>query len=353
MKEALIDFDHPFDYSFEAGIEYKTNGELRKTTFILHHSIGGGSIDSSLQAWAKNQKFIPWVAIAAQVGVSKETTMTYSYGSFTEFLMSQSTGKKNESFFTVLPLPIPTGQPVHIHGYFSLSPDRARLHQFGDKSTQDKNPARWNDFLFQGQVPNAWAKLLTSLAKRYPLQAAFEKWPQAVSDPRDPLDNALATFLYIVSDQSLALWPTAVGYVTQSDGLLATSTIVEALKEALEHVKVPVVFVPPNFQGELKVFSRTGFYAQRISVPFWRARITKSVPGMSKQRTQSWNTSCQKLDSPVMIIWIYFPFKMGLTDPLKNSISFVHRNELENHLFSLDKSRTLDLGKLSKEHSEH
>ena len=123
---------------------------------MIQHSIQCTSMDAELRAWAKEQQLIPWVAVAAQLPIP-------------------STDKCLGTLFTVLPLPLDTIQPIHMHALFSLSPDRARLHHLQDKSTQDTEPAEWNDWLFKDGIPVAWAKLLCALARVHPFQPTFEK----------------------------------------------------------------------------------------------------------------------------------------------------------------------------------
>lgn len=71
LRSSLKDLEYSFDYSFEAGIEYRSVGESVKTTFVVHHSILPGLMDSELRDWAQEQKLVPWVAVAAQVPVSR------------------------------------------------------------------------------------------------------------------------------------------------------------------------------------------------------------------------------------------------------------------------------------------
>jgi sacsin len=70
VKRALQDPNYSFDLSFQASIEHKTSAESKKTLFVVHHSINGGSMDGSLRDWAKTQNLLPWVAVAAPVPVS-------------------------------------------------------------------------------------------------------------------------------------------------------------------------------------------------------------------------------------------------------------------------------------------
>ncbi len=72
VKEAFVSPEYAFEYSFEVAMEYEANGESKKTTkFLLHHSIECGLMGDTLRAWAKSQKYIPWVAIAAQLPASQ------------------------------------------------------------------------------------------------------------------------------------------------------------------------------------------------------------------------------------------------------------------------------------------
>jgi len=70
VKQALADPLFSFDLSFEAEIEHRIAGDSKKTSFVIHHTINCGSMDDSLRDWAKDQKFLPWVAVAAPLPVS-------------------------------------------------------------------------------------------------------------------------------------------------------------------------------------------------------------------------------------------------------------------------------------------
>jgi sacsin len=73
VKTAFKDPHYSFDHSFELEIEYESAGEAKKTKFVVHHSIQCGRMNKTLSAWAKDQNYIPWVAVAAQVPVSRQS----------------------------------------------------------------------------------------------------------------------------------------------------------------------------------------------------------------------------------------------------------------------------------------
>jgi sacsin len=70
VKCALKDPTYSFDHSFELTIEQRSTGVPTRTKFIVHHSIQCGLMDTKLRDWAIDQKYIPWVAVAAQLPVS-------------------------------------------------------------------------------------------------------------------------------------------------------------------------------------------------------------------------------------------------------------------------------------------
>ncbi|KAL5316261.1 hypothetical protein ACEPPN_015306 [Leptodophora sp. 'Broadleaf-Isolate-01'] len=324
VKYAFEDPAYHFDHSFEFGIEHRSAGELIITKFVVHHSIQCDLMDKRSRAWAKEQKYIPWVAVI------------------------QSSEIANGSLFTVLPLPIATNQPVHIHGLFSISPDRARLYQYSDKSAQDQDPANWNKWLLQGIVPAAWTKLLSYLADLNPEQSTFEKWPRSLQDDRDPLNNALEKVIGIIEKKSLALWPTDVSYKTMEGGMLATGLESISLRNALREAQAPVVYVPDRLQH----ISRN-IFKDRILSPTSLSTFLRSV----KSHVTSWSNRTKHdileylLSKPEFIDYDgldLFPFKDEAYRSIGDCVAYVHRDSFEESLFYLEGFCNLDVGKLSK-----
>lgn len=248
----------------------------------------------------------------------------------------------------MLPLPILNSQPIHIHALFSLSPDRARLYQFNDCSAQDQTPAIWNDFLLQRPVSAAWAKLLTNCAIMYPEQSAFDIWPQVLDDDRESLSHALENLLRIIDEESLVIWPTSTGYVSVKDGLLVTSVLPTDLKDALLMAKAPIIYCPT---GILHIVE--GLFKDRILCPSTLSQFLKTRNGILCQwRDKTKLTILDYLisgDDPVNFTDLkIFPFEDGSFREVGVHNTFVHRNDLEKELFRYDKSRNLDLEKLSE-----
>jgi sacsin len=70
VKSAFEDSAYHFDHSFAFGIEHRSDGESIIRKFVVHHTIQCDLMDKRSRAWAKEQKYIPWVAVAAQLPVN-------------------------------------------------------------------------------------------------------------------------------------------------------------------------------------------------------------------------------------------------------------------------------------------
>lgn len=251
--------------------------------------------------------------------------------------------------FNVLPLPILNSQPVHIHGLFSLSPDRARLFQLNDRSNQDKQPAEWNEFLLKNAVPAAWTNFLGYLAELCPDAAAFSRWPQDMNNEHEPLSCATEKVLAIIVRNSLALWPTHTGYVTAKEGLLATTEESEQFKDALREAKAPVVYVPQRLLERAKAIFRGRLLSAETLSRFLKAGsvLVSSLNDQAKLQIMEYLlletgfTGYDGLD--------IFPFKNGTFGSIGSQATFVHRDKYEDDLFALDDCHTVDLDKLSSE----
>ncbi|KAI9047124.1 hypothetical protein LZ554_008578 [Drepanopeziza brunnea f. sp. 'monogermtubi'] len=291
-------------------------------------AIESGSMNAQLRGWATKQKFTPWVALATQLPI-------------------QSKDKFDGSLFTVLQLPVTTAQPLHIHASFSLSPDRAGLRRCNDQSTQDKNPALWNEWLFQEAVPVTWVKLLSVLSQLLPLQPTFERWPLA-GDGRDPLSKAVDQVISIIQKENIALWPTCTGYVTSHAGFFASGSESAALKEALREAQMPVVYVPKKLHQQIKPLFLNNLLCARTLCTFLNSLKSQDIAKLSA-KSKNELLGCI-LSDPEVIDYQnleVFPFEDGHYRSTKSGV-FVHRNEMEKALFNEDKTHTLDLVSLSR-----
>ena len=129
-----------------------------------------------LSSDARGSKLIPWAGVAAKVG---------GYLSVGAELKGAA--------FSVLPLPIETGLPVHINGYFELATDRERLWTLREGLTGVAAvKAAWNQAVLNEVVSRCYCKLLCVLASTSPqadhppadLARYFKLWPtDATAEP--------------------------------------------------------------------------------------------------------------------------------------------------------------------------
>ncbi|KAL2067567.1 hypothetical protein VTL71DRAFT_1992 [Oculimacula yallundae] len=330
VKSALKSPDYSFHYNFKAGIRYTSEGESTTTNFMIQHSILD-SLSGSLRAWAIGQQFIPWVAVAAQLPVS-------------------SSNITQCSLFNVLPLPVRTVQPLHIHALFSLTPDRANLHRLHDQSAQYQEPAKWNEWLFKEASPMAWTKLLVAVAKLYPLKSAFDKWPKILENKQEPLSDAVDRIVAIIQQGQLALWPTEIGYVSAEIGFLSLGSTSETvtLKEALGEAYFPVVYVPKSLQGHAKKTFNARVLSPESICTFLNTKPTLVSALSDKAKialleyvlSSTGLVDCGNLE--------IFPFEDGKFRSIQGINAFVHRDDFEKALFTRQGGRNLAHGILSK-----
>ncbi|KAG9010519.1 hypothetical protein FRB94_010285 [Tulasnella sp. JGI-2019a] len=83
--------------------------------------------------------------------------------------------------FTLLPLPIITGFPLHIHAIFALTSSRQSLRNLHDVAAGSREEflVEWNRAIFLHFIPKAWAALLRHTASMIiPLSvSSYDLWP--------------------------------------------------------------------------------------------------------------------------------------------------------------------------------
>jgi sacsin len=117
----------------------------------------------------------PWAAIAAELGVpgaAAEQTGKEGGGA----PLSACAGRA----FCFLPLPVSTGLPVAVNGYFELSSNRRDVWHGGDMAGAGAARARWNEALLRLVAAPAYAALLAAAARKLGPGAQYGAlWPSA------------------------------------------------------------------------------------------------------------------------------------------------------------------------------
>ena len=254
----------------------------------------------------------------------------------------------NGSLFTVLPLPIPTNQPVHIHGLFSLSPDRARIHDSSDSGVQDQLPARWNEWLFARPIPTAWVNMLLHVAQRDPKRAAFAKWPLTVANHNDVLHGMIQKVLQIVQDRSCRIWYTDLGYTSSNLGLLANGDESPALRRALCDVGTPMIYLPDTLLPTVQ----SSNLVERLSPTSLCGRLERSGHQVRALIEDAKQVLLEYILSDPSFrgygAMELFPFEDGTYKSIDRRVAFVHRDEDEHALFGREPHLNISLGRLSE-----
>ncbi|MCJ1247903.1 hypothetical protein MMC30_005118 [Trapelia coarctata] len=262
-------------------------------TFGVLNFVAGSVHDASLAKWAASEKLFPWVAVAAP-------------------LVDHDRNWELGSLFSVLPLPILTGLPVHIHGLFSVSADRSRLHGLDDRGVQDDRPESWNKFLFGQIIPRAWANLLVNVCQNRQRQDLFHLWPTATSEAHQWWYGMSHAVMDIVSRNNDSVWFTELGYVSIKDGLLAsTATNISYLKKLVR---------PPEV--EICVLKRFMKIFEKLAAP-----------------------SAYRADQTALEI---FPFEDGTFRSLTSLPVFLHRDVFDKKLFVKQPGSNIDTHRVSE-----
>lgn len=103
-------------------------------------------------------------------------------------------------------MPILTSHPAHIHGLWSITPDRSRLSSSGQSAGYQDEAARWNNFMFQTCVSLSWAKLLLHRSHTSWNEERFSLWPQVTSSPVDFWGRLDDWVLDTIISQQLSVW---------------------------------------------------------------------------------------------------------------------------------------------------
>ncbi|CAG8949651.1 hypothetical protein HYFRA_00007885 [Hymenoscyphus fraxineus] len=282
IKKSLQNSHFSFEHSFQVSLtsDYG-DGQPKHGRFQIYHSIRGDLMNNKMRQWAAKERLVPWVGIATSVDCP------------TDF---------NGSLFTVLPLPISINQPVHIHGLFSLSPDRARLLTLADTLIQEKSPAEWNEWLLRHIIPITWAKLLESLATNWtkPLEYSagsggsvdiFNSWPREASKG-DLLLYALNDVAQFINKERLRVWPIKDGFVSETKCLMEGNKSIQ-LQEAIYSAIGQVVFAPrwllPTIRAAFNCFGACEI-VEKMIIPKW-----------GESGAANWGSECKTQLAPFVL----------------------------------------------------
>lgn len=224
---------------FEVDFQYSGPEGTLTDKYLVHHTMTSSCGNEELDTWARDSKLYPWVAIAAPLARSSSDE-TFS-------------GR----LFSTLILPIPTKQPVHIHGLFAIAPDRARLGF-------EHLAVKWNEYMFKDRISAAWTDLLVCRSLLSWQAEGFGLWPRADlshSDLWTQLDDWVID--RIVAD-NLKVWNATNGCcVTLDEGFFSKSGAQDTkYVTSLAQTQMPIVILELSLLQ--KVERRVNSHTKRL-----------------------------------------------------------------------------------------
>ena len=319
---------------FETSIDYVIHGISRTDKYLIHHSMASSCGDTELDAWARDWKLFPWVAVAAPLAVS----------SFSGRL------------FSTLSLPILTHQPVHLHGLFAIAPDRARLGF-------EEAALKWNKYMFQQRLSATWIKLLEDRSFTSWSVEGFKLWPKANLISSDLWTRLDEWIVEGVITHDLVVWNSIKGCCVQfsHSQFLEDDAKSERYAPALAKVQAPVVLLDGAlFQKVKKAAAGLGknfkeatphtvrhFIRDINQIPDEAAPLIAEFCLLDAMSSELKGTSRATLYNGFQDIRLWPTMDGTLTAPKTHGL-FLPRNDAEMQLFSNSRSSdTLNITRLT------
>ncbi|TAE54536.1 MAG: hypothetical protein EAZ88_08800 [Oscillatoriales cyanobacterium] len=177
--------------SYRHDIETISRNRNTKSTWrtvSLIRTDEGGELAKVIQAMYESQeKVLPWAGAAARINAVS-----------TEGNPQPVNGK----VYCFLPLPLETGLPIHINGFFNLNSSRDNLSSDSGQTGKDRPRSIWNHLLAQHVLSNAYANLIVDLVQdigRYQPEGFYKFWPVGkitVSKALEELHRCVIQLLY-------------------------------------------------------------------------------------------------------------------------------------------------------------
>ncbi|GIM06465.1 hypothetical protein Vretimale_10709, partial [Volvox reticuliferus] len=228
-----------------------------RRSYIISQMRGGGEVADLAEQLSKHfGAVVAWGAVAADVTT---TTTTGAVAAGTDDgdpdgEAAEAAGPPEDGrAFCFLPLPIRTGLPVHVNGYFELSSNRRDIWYGEDMAGSGARRAHWNVQLLTRVIAPAYAAALTAAAAALGHGEAYDRlWPAA--DLAQPWQLLLEEFFRRVSDMSLC-WSTVMSghWVAPRSGVLRDQEVARSspLAAALVEVAALPLLELPQGVGQL------------------------------------------------------------------------------------------------------
>ena len=202
----------------------------------------------SFEMAKQKQNLVPLAGVAMQITIEGH-----------EYKPIKDTGH----LFCFLPLPIKTGLPVHVNGFFSVTSNRRQIEQLvsDDKFTDE---AAWNQTLFEEVVCDAYFYALETLSKFGPRTPYYQMWPDYKNAV--PLVTCILNqfFKQLATNSTLALFSNGITWINVFDTMFLeekdfqSKELKEAGEDILKKTKQGKILIDMPL-AVLKQFDKAGF----------------------------------------------------------------------------------------------
>lgn len=193
----------------------KSNGDIYSESWELCNQLGGKSA-SAMAADTNNSllRLIPWGGIAALV----HTTIIDTTSSETVTIPNMS---HSGSAYCFLPLPIKTGLPVMVNGYFELSSNRRDIwSDSGDMTGDGAKRAQWNALLMRDIISPSYIRLLGRLKETLGWCSHYQSYWPVLSNIAEPWSIISNEFYRQCREEILLCTASTAEWITCKNALL-------------------------------------------------------------------------------------------------------------------------------------
>ncbi|KAJ7024298.1 hypothetical protein C8F04DRAFT_1239748 [Mycena alexandri] len=250
-KRAFFPHNAVSSETFKCTINVETPDGHTSKSWRIFHSIDSPSNTSAIlkgllgydvetELLAKKDKLFPHIALAFPINQDEVL---------------------DGRLFTLLPLPIYTRFPVHVHAILALTQDRQSLRNIEEVGTGSRSRERflvtWNQAVFQEFLPAAWSRLLRILIAEGELENVWLAWPTS-DHVNDYWNQILPNLTAKILASDLAVFPkfgNSEAHVALSSGLVASPSDNTDVLMSLSRVGLSIVRPPPHIQDVLRAKS--------------------------------------------------------------------------------------------------
>ncbi|KAH9323717.1 hypothetical protein KI387_018356, partial [Taxus chinensis] len=227
-------------WSCEKVLVTSSDATEKSDLWIVSECVGGGHAKAkSVALENRDRSFIPWAGVAAKLQLGLEEVKC-------EAALAENALEGRA--FCFLPLPVNTGLPVHINGYFELSSNRRDIWFGNDMAGGGKLRSDWNRCLLEDAAAPAYARLLAKVATEIgPCSTYYLFWP--TTNTREPWASLMQKVYVSIADlESCVLYTKARGgqWISAKQAVFPDYSFVEAkeLGNALAEAGLPLISAP-------------------------------------------------------------------------------------------------------------